>query len=174
MKKRILHEMPISKPAHGLRSVVLLLFSLTLIVDLSFAQIPPDRDVLLNGEGAGQGAYAEFHGYPGPKHVLDLAKELQLKEDQKKNVQAIYDEMATRAKELGQHIVQIEEELDGAFRQGLVVEKSVRDDSEEIGRLRGRLKSIHLIAHMKTRKVLTDAQVLLYKKLRQEPKKQKH
>lgn len=146
------------------------LFFLCGITTSLLSQVPVDRDVLLAGEGAGQGAYAESHGYPGPKHVLDLAKQLELKDDQKKMVQAIYDEMALRAKELGQHIVRIEEELNKAFGDGLVVEKSVRDDSEEIGRLRGRLRSIHLIAHMKTRKVLTDAQILHYKKLRADQK----
>ncbi len=174
MKKGCLLQQQTAKPKPRVRSTILLLSFLTLMIDLTFSQIPADRDALFNGEGAGQGALAEFRGYPGPKHVLDLAKELQLKDDQKKALQVIYDEMLTRAKELGQRIVQVEEELDGAFQQGLVIEKSVRDDSEEIGRLRGRLRSVHLIAHMKTRKGLTDAQLSLYKKLRLEPKGQKH
>ena len=139
-----------------------------------FAQVPADRDVLLNGEGAGQGAFAEAHGYPGPKHVLDMAKEIQLADDQKKSLQEIFDEMSKRSKELGKQIVRIEEELNSAFEQGLVSEKSVRDDSQEIGRLRGRLRSIHLIAHMKTKKILTDAQIALYQKLRAQPKAPKH
>ena len=52
-------------------TTLLLMFLFTCAI--AAAQIPADRDVLLSGEGAGQGAAAELNGYPGPKHVLDLA-----------------------------------------------------------------------------------------------------
>jgi len=135
-----------------------------------FAQVPLDRDVLLGGEGAGQGMFAEEHGYPGPKHVLDMQKDLQLSEEQKKSVQNIFDEMKSRAKELGQAIVKIEAELNSAFADGMITEKSVRDDTEEIGRIRGKLRSVHLIAHMKTQKILNETQLAKYKKMRAESK----
>ena len=35
-----------------------------------------DIAALLNAEGMGMAKPAEFNGYPGPKHVLTLAKEL--------------------------------------------------------------------------------------------------
>jgi len=135
-----------------------------------FAQVPLDRDVLLSGEGAGQGMFAEEHGYPGPKHVLDMQKDLQLSEEQRKSVQNIFDEMKSRAKELGQAIVKIEVELNSAFADGMITEKSVRDDTEEIGRIRGKLRSVHLIAHMKTQKILNETQLAKYKKMRAESK----
>ncbi len=138
-----------------------------LICSLSvLAQIPADRDVLLNAEGAGQAKYAETNGYPGPKHVLDLADTLKLNQIQKKKVKEIFNEMEARAKELGQRIVRIEEEMNTAFRQGLVNEKSVRDDAEQIGRLRGRLRAVHLTAHLKTKEMLSKDQRDLYKILR--------
>jgi Spy/CpxP family protein refolding chaperone len=130
------------------------------------AQIPADRDVLLNAEGAGQAKYAEMNGYPGPKHVLDLADTLKLNQMQKKKVKEIFNEMESRAKELGQRIVRIEEEMNTAFRQGLVNEKSIKDDSEQIGRLRGRLRAVHLVAHLKTKELLSKEQRDLYKVLR--------
>ena len=135
-----------------------------------FAQVPLDREVLLGGEGAGQGMFAEEHGYPGPKHVLDMQKDLQLTDEQKKSVQNIFDEMKSRAKELGQAIVKIEVELNSAFADGMITEKSVRDDTEEIGRIRGKLRSVHLIAHMKTQKILNETQLAKYKKMRAESK----
>jgi len=135
------------------------------------AQVPPDRDDLLKGKGAGQGMFAELNGYPGPQHVLDLADGLKLSETQKKSIQELYGDMSTRAKELGQRIVGIEEELDEAFKSGLVSEKSVRDDCEQIGKLRGRLRAVHLAAHLKTRALLTDVQYDQYKKLRSAEKK---
>ena len=147
---------------------VLIFLAVVAVAASGLAQVPPDKDVLLNGEGAGQGMFAEQNGYPGPKHVLDMQKDLQLTDEQKKSVQNIFDEMKSRAKELGQAIVKIEVELNSAFADRLITEKSVRDDSEEIGRIRGKLRSVHLIAHMKTQKVLNETQLATYKKMRAE------
>jgi Spy/CpxP family protein refolding chaperone len=136
-----------------------------------YTQIPADKDALLNAEGMGQASYAEMNGYPGPKHVLDLADKLQLSEAQKKSVKQIYNDMAARAKELAQRIISLEEELNKAFSENLVTERSVREDAEQIGRLRGRLRAVHLAAHLKTRGILTDKQVETYMKMRKEEKK---
>lgn len=140
----------------------------------SSAQIPADRDVLLKAEGAGQAKYAELNGYPGPKHVLDLAPILRLSPQQRKQVGGIFREMETRAKELGRRIVRIEEELNTAFRQGLVSDRSIRDDAEQIGRLRGRLRAVHLAAHLKTKDVLTRAQIDQYRSLRSKENQDQH
>ena len=150
----------------GIFSLALVSFITLFINNFAFTQIPVDKDGLLNAEGMGQAKYAEMNGYPGPKHVLDLAYKLKLTDDQKKSVRAFYDEMSTRAKEIGKQIVRIEQELNDAFVQGLLSEKSVRSDCEEIGRLRGKLRSLHLIAHMKTKNVLNENQIALYRKLR--------
>lgn len=159
----------VSERFSNIRSCAIQLSMMTLFLAMTaFSQIPSDRDILLNGEGAGQGFFAELHGYPGPKHVLDMAKDLQLTEDQKRILQTIYEDMLGRAKELGHSIVNIEEEFDAAFAQGLVTVKSIQDDAEEIGRLRGKLRAVHLVAHAKTQKVLTANQLSLYKKLRSE------
>jgi hypothetical protein len=76
------------------RSLLTLIFFVCLF-NFTFAQVPSDKDGLLKAEGMGQGMTAEMHGYPGPKHVLDLADKLQLTEAQKKSVNQIYIEMAT-------------------------------------------------------------------------------
>lgn len=148
------------------RCTALILLLLVFAAAVATAQVPADRSVLLSGEGAGQGSAAELNGYPGPKHVLDLAAPLSLTPEQKKAVSEIYREMNARAKELGARIVRVEEELNTAFRQGLVSERSVTDDAEQIGRLRGKLRSVHLSAHVRTKAVLTRAQIDLYKSLR--------
>ena len=137
-------------------------------LNFALSQIPPDRGSLLNAEGKGQAKYAEMNGYPGPKHILDHAKELQLTDAQTKSIQRIYTEMSARAKELGQRIVGIEEELNDAFKSGLVSEKSVRDDAEQIGKLRGRLRGVHLITNLKAKSVLTTSQLETCRKLRGE------
>jgi Spy/CpxP family protein refolding chaperone len=130
---------------------------------------PPDRESLLKGEGAGMGLYAEQHGYPGPKHVLDLREELKLTGKQKQAVEGIHAEMLQRAKELGKLIVKVEEELAESFKDRVPNEDTVEEAVEEIGRLRGRLRGVHLMAHVRTRAVLTPEQTAQYAKLRAKP-----
>ena len=146
-----------------MRSLAVLLF---LAAGLAQAQIPADKDDLLGGEGAGQAKCAEMNGYPGPKHVLDVATMLNLTPDQKRRVTEIYKAMDARARELGKRIVRVEDELNTAFRQGLVSERSVNDDAEQIGRLRGKLRAVHLTAHLKTKDVLTRTQIDMVKSMR--------
>jgi Spy/CpxP family protein refolding chaperone len=134
------------------------------------AQVPADRDGLLNAEGMGMAVYAESNGYPGPKHVLDLAAKLGLTAKQKVEVQEIYDDMAARARSLGKMIVKVEEELNYQFASGMLKQESVEEDAESIGKLRGSLRGVHLGAHLKTKAVLTAKQVELYVALRKEQK----
>ncbi len=137
---------------------------------LAPAQVPSDKENLIKGEGMGQGLVAEQNGYPGPKHVLDVAEKLQLTPEQKKSIESIFKEMDSRAKELGLRIIKLEEEMNRAFEEGFIVERSVRDDAEQIGRLRGRLRAVHLIAHLRTKQVLTPKQLESYNSLRSSKK----
>lgn len=130
--------------------------------------VPPDREALLNSEGAGMAAYAELNGFPGPKHVLDLEKQLGLTAEQKGKVREIYDDMKVRARNLGKMIVKVEEELNYAFSSGMVGVESVEDDAEQAGKLRGILRGVHLSAHLKTKELLTPDQVKAYMKIRKE------
>jgi hypothetical protein len=74
-----------------------------------------DIAALLKGEGMGMAKAAELNGYPGPAHVLALAKELKLTDEQRQQVQAIFDQMHTRAVMLGKEIVERERALDQQF-----------------------------------------------------------
>lgn len=136
-------------------------------------QIPSDRDALLNGDGAGMALYAELNGYPGPKHVLELEKQLALTPDQKRQVREIYEEMETRARSLGRMIVKVEEELHTAFSSGMIGVESVEDDAEQAGKLRGILRGVHLAAHLKTKDILTADQLKTYVRLRGELREKK-
>lgn len=150
---------------------LLALAALTLIgAAAAPAQVPTDRDGLLNGEGMGMAAYAESNGFPGPKHVLDLGAKLGLTAKQKAEVQEIYEDMFTRARSLGKMIVKVEEELNYQFTSGMLKQESVEEDAQSIGKMRGSLRGIHLAAHVKTKAVLTAKQVDLYVTLRKEQK----
>jgi hypothetical protein len=72
---------------------------------------PEDIESLQTGTGdafGGMAKLAELNGYPGPRHVLDLANELELNNRQKENITTIYDNMKKKAIDLGQEIVNVE------------------------------------------------------------------
>ena len=54
----------------------------------------------------GMAKVAELNGYPGPRHVLDLAAQLKLTPEQRQEVQAIYDPMTAAAKPRGAELVE--------------------------------------------------------------------
>ena len=152
------------------RILIILTFSLGFFIiailsgNIIFSQVPHDRNALLNGEEVGQANVAKLHGYPSPQKVLDLAGALNLKDDQRSIIKQINEETIARAKELGKQIIKIEEELNDALQTGFVNEKSVADDAQQIGRLRGRLRGVFLTAHYKTQKILTSTQIEMWKK----------
>lgn len=149
-----------------MKNVARILTLFLVLVSTAFAQIPPDREGLLNGEGMGQAMSAEMNGYPGPKHILELAAGLNLTDSQKRSIQAIYDEMKLQAVNLGRLIVNKEEQLDEIFSKGSADSNSVREISEQIGKLRGQLRAVHLAAHLKSKEALTPEQIETYKKSR--------
>ncbi len=125
-----------------------------------------EHDDLLAGAGMGMARPAELNRYPGPKHVLELAAELELSDDQKTAVEAIRAAMLERARALGKEIVDRERHLDRRFAHRHIDEAALRDATAEIARLYGELRFAHLRAHLETRAVLTEAQIELYDRLR--------
>lgn len=113
---------------------------------------------LLAGQGMGMALAAELNGYPGPKHVLELADMLELTDDQRVRVQAIFDGMEARAVELGERLVALERELDRAFAAGIITPEALSRLLSDIGEARARLRRVHLQAHLEVTPVLTEAQ----------------
>lgn len=129
---------------------------------LSVEQIEQYR----NGEGMGLAMAAELNDYPGPKHVLELASQLELTDEQRRAVQATYDTMHAEAVRLGEAIVERERRLDAMFAEASVTEETLRQALDEIGRLQAELRRSHLAAHLETRKLLEPAQIERYSALR--------
>ncbi len=121
---------------------------------------------LLEGAGLGFAKAAELNGVPGPRHVLELGADLDLDEQQLKEIKAVYDRMHGEAVELGAVVVELEQRLDRAFRDELPDAAQVEGLSIEIGDARGRLRATHLVAHLDTAKLLTLAQISRYGHLR--------
>lgn len=120
----------------------------------------------LEGNGMGYAKAAELNHYPGPRHALDLAEELELSTDQVKQVQAIFEDMLARAVALGEKIVKREAELDHRFASGSIESQSLDALVSKIAELNGQLRYVHLAAHLQTRAVLTQRQVQHYDALR--------
>ena len=102
---------------------------------------PEDIAALLKGEGLGMAKAAELNGYPGPRHVLDLAAQLKLTPDQRQQVQAVFDRMSTGAKSLGAELVSRERVLDQLFQNGEILPDRLSAEAIGIAELQGRLRS---------------------------------
>lgn len=134
--------------------------------DTLLALTPQEVAGLRQGAGMGFARVAELSSFPGPRHVLDLAEELGLDSDQRRRTQDVFDAMAEQAGYLGAEIIARERELEQLFGSSHPDRDAVRDMSEEIGRLRGRLRYVHLVAHLQMPDILTPAQVAEYDRLR--------
>ncbi len=121
---------------------------------------------LLAGEGMGQAKAAETTGYPGPKHVLDMAEALKLTPDQRASVSASFERMNADARRLGAEIVQAERNLYAAFQSHAIKAEQIEHATSRIGQLQANLRARHLLAHLETNSVLTPEQIAQYAKLR--------
>lgn len=129
---------------------------------LSDEQVQGYRD----GAGMGLALPAELNGYPGPKHVLELAEQLELKDGQREAVRAIFERMKKRAIDLGGRIIDAEAALDRSFRNGSIDPASLEAQTGTIATLHGQLRAAHLAAHLETKVLLTPAQLAAYSRLR--------
>jgi Spy/CpxP family protein refolding chaperone len=121
---------------------------------------------LLGGEGMGFSLVAELNGFPGPRHVLDLADRLGLDPVQRTRASAIEAEMKTAAIRIGRDVVALEAELDRLFREGMAEASAIQRLSGQIGDKRSALRAVHLEAHLAMAQVLKPEQQMQYMTLR--------
>ena len=125
-----------------------------------------DVNALRSGAGMGLAKPAELNHYPGPKHVIDLAAELKLSDAQLDATRGAFDAMKTEAVRLGNAIVEKEAALDRLFASGTASAASVANATAEIASLQGRLRAVHLGAHLRMREIMTPEQIAAYDALR--------
>jgi hypothetical protein len=125
-----------------------------------------DIAALRKGEGMGMAKAAELNGYPGPAHVLQLAAQLGLTEAQRRDVQAIFDRMSAAAKPLGMELIERESALDQLFATHDISPDQLAAATAAIGEVQGRLRAVHLAAHLETRALLNPDQIDHYQRLR--------
>ena len=127
---------------------------------------PQEVDDLLNARGMALAKAAELNGYPGPAHTLEWTAELKLSQDQVRSIREIKDRLDAAAKPLGAQIVTRERDLDRRFASGGITEPEIASETKAIGDLQGRLRSLHLAAHLATKAKLDAGQIARYNQLR--------
>jgi Spy/CpxP family protein refolding chaperone len=125
-----------------------------------------DTDALLKGKGMGLAKAAELNGYPGPLHVLELASDLKLDEQQRARTQALFEAMQAKAVALGRELVAEERKLDELFSQKRVDAQSLAEVLARIGKLQAMVRGAHLEAHITQARILTPGQTARYVELR--------
>ena len=123
-------------------------------------------DGLLNGHGMGFAKAAELNHYPGPKHVLELADDLNLTSEQIAETTNIFNRMKTEAVRLGNELVDGEADLNSLFEKQTITYENLGTHLSELERIRAQLRGVHLKAHLAQRRILTTHQLHLYDKLR--------
>jgi len=118
------------------------------------------------GRGMGLALAAELNGYPGPSHVLELARELNLTDAQRARVQALFQAMKAETVPLGEKLIALESDLDRQFAARVITPASLTTAMDTIGAAQAKLRTAHLKYHLSTLDVLTPAQVQRYTHLR--------
>ncbi len=125
-----------------------------------------DIKELRAGAGWGLAKAAELNGLPGPKHILEMKKEIELTAEQERAVVALYNEMNKEAIALGGKLIEYEKELNNRFADRKIDEKVLDHLLTKISNTYKSLRYTHLSAHLKTPIILTEDQIKKYNKLR--------
>jgi len=124
---------------------------------------------LRRGQGMGMAMPAERNGYPGPRHVLDLADKLKLTPAQHARTKGLFERMSARAKQLGEELLAAEAELDGLFGERRADAGTRHKAVARVAETEAALKLTHLEAHIEMMALLTPEQVARYVELRNAP-----
>jgi Spy/CpxP family protein refolding chaperone len=127
---------------------------------------PEEIEAIRTGAGMRLALPAELNGYPGPKHILELAEPLGLDEATRARVQDLYDRTNAAAREAGDELLARWEALDNAFRAGGLDEATLRMLVERVDGQNAEVRFIHLRAHLEADGLLTEHQKALYAELR--------
>ena len=95
-----------------------------------------------------------------------MKERLRLNPDQQAALERITADMKTSAQSLGEAVIRAERDLDEAFKSQGADERAIRDTTARIGALNGELRAVHLVAHLKTRQLLSNDQVVAYNEAR--------
>ena len=118
------------------------------------------------GLGMSLALAAELNGYPGPRHTLDFANELNLSDAQRAKVDALFAAMKAESIAIGDKLIAQEKELDQQFAHKTITSASLVTSTQAIGGTQAALRAAHMKYHLLTVEILTPAQVQRYIELR--------
>lgn len=121
---------------------------------------------LRRGDGMGFAKLAELNHFPGPKHVLDISDHLDLSSQQLTDTVSLFESMRRDAVAIGEKLLTAESRLDEEFERQSIDPESLETALLEIGRLRARLRFVHLNAHLAQAKLLRPEQIRRYDSVR--------
>jgi Spy/CpxP family protein refolding chaperone len=122
--------------------------------------------VVAEGRGFGMAFAADQNGYPGPMHVLELKDRLKLTPDQEAKAQTLMHAMFSESKPKSARLLAAEAKLRGLFADRTADDAAVRAAVGEVERARSEVRLVHLLAHLKTRDLLTENQRRIYHEAR--------
>ena len=124
-----------------------------------------ERASIERGEGFGMAMPADHAGYPGPRHVLDMASDLKLTAEQRAAMEKIFAAMKEKALVRGKELFEAQARLEQMFRDARP-EADLREQAFRIDSIHAELRWIHLSAHLAAQKILTADQIAAYTRLR--------
>ncbi len=127
---------------------------------------PSEIQALHQGAGMGYAKAAELNGYPGPMHVLELARPLQLSDQQRQASEQLLTQHKATARSLGGQLVDAERALDTAFAQKQIDAQRITELTQRIGQLQATLRAEHLQTHLQQTALLNPQQIERYQTLR--------
>jgi Spy/CpxP family protein refolding chaperone len=114
--------------------------------------------VVAEGRGFGMAFSADRNGYPGPLHVVELARALALSPEQEAQARALMQATFEEARRKGAALLDAERRLAELFARGAADDQRVRDALAAAEQARADLRLVHLRSHLRTRDLLTPAQ----------------
>jgi Spy/CpxP family protein refolding chaperone len=125
-----------------------------------------EANQLRAGAGLGFATAAERNGYPGPRHVLDLATALRLTPAQEQRARSLFLAMKTEAIPLGETLIAQEAALNQLFATPAVDPEKLAAATRAVGLTSAALRAVHLRHHLAMKEALTPDQVRRYTELR--------
>ncbi len=122
--------------------------------------------VVADGRGFGLAFSADQNGYPGPLHVLELKDRLRLTAEQETRMRVLFEAMLADARPRAARLAAAEARLRQIFVERAADDTAVRTAVAEAETARAEVRLAHLLTHLRTRDVLTEAQRQTYHQLR--------
>ncbi len=126
--------------------------------------------VVGDGRGFGMAFAADQNGYPGPLHVLELSERLGLTPEQEARARTLLHATFAESRPKSARLLEAEARLRRIFAEHGADEAVVRAAVAEVERLRGEVRLVHLLTHLKTRDLLTEDQRRAYHEARWGPR----